>query len=156
MPESQKLSFNWKIEKLERLSPKEVHDLIKIRVDVFVVEQECAYPELDGKDPDCWHVLGQDKNGNTLAVARIAPAGLIYPEVSIGRVALDKSARGTGNGKKIMTESIHFCRKALKAETIKIAAQLYLNKFYSDLGFIQVSDIYPWDGIPHIDMRLQF
>lgn len=156
MPEAQKLNLTWKIEKLDQLSPKEVHDMLKIRVDVFVVEQECAYPELDGKDPDCWHVLGQDENGNTLAVARIAPAGVIYEEVSIGRVALDKAARGTGNGKTVMNEAIAFCRKALKAETIKIAAQLYLKKFYSELGFNQISETYPWDGIPHIDMRLQF
>lgn len=65
MPEAQKLNLTWKIEKLDQLSPKEVHDMLKIRVDVFVVEQECAYPELDGKDPDCWHVLGQDENGKS-------------------------------------------------------------------------------------------
>ncbi len=156
MPEATKSNLSWKIEKFERLSPKEIHDMFKIRVDIFVVEQACAYDELDGKDPDCWHVLGQDTNGNTVAVARIAPAGIIYEEISIGRVAVAKSARGTGCGKEIMTEAIEFCRKVLKANTIKIAAQLYLKKFYTELGFDQISKKYLWDGIDHIDMRLSF
>ena len=136
-----------------RLTPLELHDLLKVRVDVFVVEQECAYPEIDGKDTVCVHVLGKNDNGTTLATARIAPAGVIYSEVSIGRVAVDKSLRGTGIGKAVMEYAMKYCETTLNASTIKIAAQLYLKKFYSDFGFTQISDIYLWDGIEHIDMR---
>lgn len=156
MHQNQTLELDWKIEKLDRLSPKEVHDMLKVRVDVFVVEQKCAYPEIDGKDSDCWHVLGQDSSGLTVAVARIAPSGVIYREASIGRVALAKSARGVGHGIRVMEEAIIFCESNLKTPSIKIAAQLYLKKFYSDFGFEQISDTYLWDGIDHIDMRLKF
>lgn len=127
--------------------------MLKVRVDVFVVEQECAYPEIDGKDTLCVHILGKDSSGKTLATARIAPAGLIYSEVSIGRVAVDKSLRGTGVGKIVMEHAMAFCKTELRAKTIKIAGQLYLKKFYSDFGFEQISEVYLWDGIEHIDMR---
>ncbi|NEN23312.1 GNAT family N-acetyltransferase [Cryomorpha ignava] len=145
--------MTWEIKTFGELSTNELHDLLKTRVDVFVVEQECAYPEIDGKDPLCIHVLGKNSSGKTLATARIAPAGVIYGEVSIGRVAIDKSLRGTGVGKIVMEQAMTFCIEELNAKTIKIAAQLYLKKFYSGFGFTQISDVYLWDGIEHIDMR---
>lgn len=152
MGKDQKL--NYKIEKLDSLSPREVHDMLKVRVDVFVVEQECAYPEIDGSDPDCWHVLGKDSAAGILSVARIAPAGVVYSEASIGRVAVAKKARGHQYGIQIMEEAISFCKNRLKSPSIKIAAQLYLQNFYNSLGFEQISETYLWDGIEHIDMRL--
>lgn len=145
--------ITWEIKKLADLLPLELHDLMKVRVDVFVVEQECAYEEIDGKDPECWHVLGKNKAGTVIGTTRIAPKGIVFPELSIGRVALDKAYRRAKLGKKLMEVSIDFSEKELDAETIKIAAQEYLFKFYSELGFVQISDPYPWDGIPHIDMR---
>ena len=145
--------MTWEIKSFGELSAAELHDLLKVRVDVFVVEQECAYPEIDGKDSLCVHVLGKDSSGKTLATARIAPAGLIYSEVSIGRVAVDKSLRRLGVGKIVMENALSFCKTELRAKTIKIAGQLYLKKFYSDFGFVQISEVYLWDGIEHIDMR---
>ncbi len=153
MGEIQKLELTWEIKSFDELSAKELHDLLKVRVDVFVVEQACAYPEIDGMDPLCYHVLGKDSDGTTLATARVAPHKTIYPEVSIGRVAVDESLRGKGFGKIVMKKAMIFCTEKLKAATIKIAGQLYLEKFYSDLGFSRISDIYLWDGIEHIDMR---
>lgn len=153
MSKPQKPETSWEIKLFEELSTTELHDLLKLRVDVFVVEQACAYPEIDGKDPVCMHVLGKNKSGEVIATARIAPAGVIYPEVSIGRVAIREAFRSFGFGKVIMRHSIDYCNNELQATSIKIAGQLHLKKFYSDLGFVQISEVYLWDGIEHIDMR---
>ena len=149
----QKPETSWEIKSFEELSLTELHDLLRLRVDIFVVEQACAYPEIDGEDPFCMHVLGKDKTGEVIATARIAPAGVIYPEVSIGRVAIREAFRSFGFGKVIMKHSIDYCKDELKGASIKIAAQLHLKKFYSDLEFEQISEVYLWDGIEHIDMR---
>lgn len=149
----QKSELTWELKSFGELSALEVHDLLKVRVDVFVVEQECAYEEIDGMDPVCWHVLGKNAEGRVVATSRVAPAGSIYPEASIGRIAVDKSERGKGLGKVVTQKAMDFCITELKVATIKIAAQLYLKKFYSDLGFVKISDVYLWDGIEHIDMR---
>jgi ElaA protein len=153
MSDHQAPNLTWAIKSFGELTAGELHDLLKVRMDVFVVEQGCAYAEIDGKDTLCVHVLGKDSKGTTLATARIAPAGLIYSEVSIGRVAVDQSMRKFGFGKIIMERSMAYAKINLNASTIKIAAQLYLKKFYSEFGFTQISDIYLWDGIEHIDMR---
>jgi ElaA protein len=136
------------------LSTRELYQILKARVDVFIVEQNCPYEELDNNDQDCYHLLCKDPKGKIVAVTRIAPAGLIYEEASIGRVVTTKEVRGKGLGIEIMKRSMIFCRDQLKANSIKIAAQLYLKKFYEDLGYEQISEIYPWDGIDHIDMRI--
>jgi len=134
----------------------ELHDLLKLRVDIFVVEQDCPYPEIDGKDPVCFHVLGKDSKKELVATARIAPPEIIYPETSIGRVVTRKDLRGHGLGVELMNQSIQYCKNELKAPSVKIAAQKYLEKFYSDLGFKTISDVYIWDGIEHVDMRMTF
>lgn len=134
------------------LSLNELHDLLKLRTDIFVVEQDCAYPEIDGNDPHCFHTLGKDGSGVIRAVARIVPAGVIGKELSIGRVTVDEEARGDGLGRRLMEEAMKFCAGKWGGEPIKVAAQLYLKKFYSELGFTPVSEVYPWDGIDHIDM----
>lgn len=146
--------MSWSIKNFEALTKVELHDILRLRVDIFIVEQECPYPEIDGKDPDCYHVMGKDKNGSIVAVARIAPAGVIYEEISIGRVVTKKELRGSGIGSDLMKQSILFCKEELRGQTIKIAAQKYLEKFYSDLGFKTISQVYLWDGIEHVDMRL--
>lgn len=143
----------WKTVPFEDLSLIELHDMLRLRVDIFVVEQNCPYPEIDGHDPVCFHCLGHDPMGRLVATARIAPAGVIYEEVSIGRVVVSESHRGLDLGRKLMEASMAFCRERLAARSIKIAAQLYLEKFYQRLGFDTISAVYPWDGIDHIDMR---
>ena len=153
MSDIQTPKMTWEIKSFGELSTGELHDLLKVRMDVFVVEQACAYPEIDGKDTLCVHVLGKDSSGITVATARIVPAGVIYSEVSIGRVAVEKSLREKGIGKIVMEHALTYSKTTLNASTIKIAAQLYLKKFYSDFGFVQISDVYLWDGIEHIDMR---
>ncbi len=156
MTAPQKPTIKWQISRFQDLTNREVHDLLKLRVDVFVVEQSCPYPEIDGHDPGCWQVLGKNENGDLQATARIAPEGSIYPEASVGRVAVVQKLRGLGYGKILMMKALVFIDQELKCTSVKIAAQLYLQKFYSELGFEQISETYPWDGIDHIDMRLIF
>lgn len=150
-----KKAINWSVKSFDELTKMELHDLLQLRVDIFIVEQDCPYPEIDGKDPMCFHVLGKAEDGTIVAVARIAPTGIIYDETSIGRVVTKKDLRGEGIGSELMKESIRYCRENLEGNTIKIAAQKYLEQFYSDLGFKTISEVYLWDGIEHVDMRLK-
>jgi len=151
-----KKAISWTVKNFEELTKMELHDLLRLRVDVFIVEQDCPYPEIDGKDPKCLHVLGKTSDNELVAVARIAPPDIIYKETSIGRVVTKENMRGQGIGVELMHRSIQYCERELVSETIKIAAQKYLENFYTDLGFKTISDIYIWDGIEHIDMRLTF
>jgi len=151
-----KPDVHWELKAFDELTLLELHDLLRIRLDIFVVEQNCAYSEIDGMDPSCVHVIGSTPEGEIIATARIAPAGSVYEEWSIGRVVVKEGFRKFKLGKELMQISIDYCRKHTDAKTIKIAAQLYLKEFYSSLSFEQISDVYPWDGIDHIDMRLTF
>ncbi|MEM9052175.1 MAG: GNAT family N-acetyltransferase [Bacteroidota bacterium] len=148
--------MNWEIKRFEDLSLIELHNLLRVRLDIFVVEQNCPYSEIDGMDPKCIHVLGKTEEDEIIATARIAPANTIYSEWSIGRVVVKEEFRRFKLGKELMQVSIDYCNDMASAKTIKIAAQLYLKKFYSELGFKQISEVYLWDGIDHIDMRLSF
>lgn len=144
----------WEIKAFDELTLIELHDLLRIRLDIFVVEQNCPYSEIDGMDPICTHAIGKTPTGEIIATARIAPAGSIYAEWSIGRVVVKEEYRKMALGKVLMQTCIEHCRTKTDAKTIKIAAQLYLKNFYSGLEFEQISEVYPWDGIEHIDMRL--
>ncbi|MGO0041302.1 GNAT family N-acetyltransferase [Streptococcus suis] len=125
--------------------------MLTLRVEVFVVEQACPYPEVDGKDPNCLHLLGTD-GGELVAYLRILTAGLSYDEVSIGRVVIKPSHRGKGLGRPMMEQAIHFITNEWKESQIKIGAQAHLEKFYSSLGFEAFSEVYLEDDIPHLDM----
>ncbi|MBO4112619.1 MULTISPECIES: GNAT family N-acetyltransferase [Streptococcus] len=143
--------MQWEIKAFDQLSLQELYGILTLRVDVFVVEQACPYPEVDGKDPNCLHLLGTDE-GELVAYLRILPAGLSYDEVSIGRVVIKSSHRGKGLGRPMMEQAIHFITNEWKESQIKIGAQAHLEKFYSSLGFEPVSEVYPEDDIPHLDM----
>ncbi len=149
-----KNNLTWEIKQFDLLSASEFHDIIQLRVNVFVVEQACAYAEIDGKDPECLHATGRSKDGQLLAVSRIGPPGVIYSYASIGRVVTARESRGLGYGKDLMRNCIDFCFRTYPESSIKIAAQKYLEPFYLEFGFETVSDEYPWDGIDHVDMIL--
>ncbi|MCZ4408111.1 GNAT family N-acetyltransferase [Cryomorphaceae bacterium 1068] len=156
MSDDKKPDIVWETKAFDELTLLELHDLLRVRLDIFVVEQNCPYSEIDGMDPLCTHVIGKTDEGKLIATARIAPAGTIYDECSIGRVVVKEEYRQFKIGKELMDVSILYCKEQKGVKTIKIAAQLYLRKFYSSFGFEQISDVYPWDGIDHIDMRLTF
>ena len=141
------------IKKFKELTLDELYDILQIRIDVFVVEQECPYPECDGFDKVAVHLFYQ-KNNKIVAYTRILPPDSRYKDPSIGRVIVNSGERGTGLGNKVMNESIRYIKDNYPGEKIKIQAQSYLEKFYSSIGFKKISDEYLEDNIPHIDMIL--
>ena len=143
--------MHWEIKAFDQLSLQELYTILTLRTNVFVVEQACPYPEVDGKDPNCLHLLGTI-NGELVAYLRILPAGLRYDEVSIGRVVIKPSHRGKGLARLMMEQAIHCITNEWKESQIKIGAQAYLEKFYQSLGFEPVSEVYLEDDIPHLDM----
>ena len=125
---------------------------MQLRAEVFVVEQNCVYQDADGKDTKSFHLLGLTLKDEVLAYCRIVPAGISFREVSIGRVVTSPKIRGTGQGKELMTQSLEKIRMLYGNVPIKIGAQCYLKKFYSDLGFNEIGEEFLEDNIPHIQM----
>ena len=142
--------FDWL--PFDRLSAREVHDVLQLRSRVFVVEQTCPFLDADGLDPNCWHGLGRAADGVLLATARLVPPGLSYEEPAIGRVVTAPEVRRTGAGRALMTSAIHQVKRLYPGQSIKIGAQRYLEKFYGSFGFEPVGEPYDEDGIPHIHM----
>ncbi|MGI2031898.1 GNAT family N-acetyltransferase [Rhizobium panacihumi] len=143
-------AYTTDVRRLEDFSAVELYVMLKMRVDVFVVEQECAYPELDGNDTDCLHLRLFD-GADLLACARLwRPSPDVLPR--IGRVAVSPNHRGKRLGDALMREAVIECEKAYPGEAIEISAQAHLQKFYGSFGFERTSEEYLEDGIPHVDM----
>lgn len=142
----------WKVKKYQDLSLDEFHDLVSLRIEVFVVEQDCPYQELDGKDKTAHHLFCLDDKGSILATSRILGPGISYPEVSIGRVVVAESARGKGVAHEMMNKSKEFVLKEYGDAAIRISAQEYLESYYSSHGFKFTGKKYLEDGIPHMEM----
>ncbi len=143
--------LHWVCKSFNDLSAVELYCVMQFRSQVFVVEQNCVYQDADGKDNSCHHLLGYADN-QLAAYARLVPAGIAFPHISIGRVATSPAHRGTGAGRQLMTEAIRECYELFGRQPITIGAQLYLKKFYESFGFVQVGEMYLEDGIPHIEM----
>lgn len=139
------------IKKFEELTCCELYDVLKLRSEVFVVEQNCAYCDPDGWDKVAAHIIIEEDD-KVVATARILPAGTRFPQVSIGRVVVDPAYRHRRLGKLLMEKAIAYATGIWSAKEMKISAQLYLRRFYEDLGFSQVTEVYDEDGIPHIGM----
>lgn len=133
------------------LSTSELYRILELRCAVFMIEQDCRETELDGKDLECYHLCYYD-NDLLVAYARLLPPGLSYKEVSIGRVVNHPDYRGKGVGRSLMSTAIAKCDELFGNGPIKISAQLYLQKFYEELGFEKVSEVYEEAGIAHIKM----
>lgn len=146
------MQTTWILKKFEQLTSHQLYAVLQLRNEVFVVEQNCVFQDADDKDQDCYHLMGFGDN-KLAAYTRLVPPGVIYPEISIGRVVTSPSVRGGGAGKVLVQKSIDSCYELFGTLPIKIGAQLYLQKFYESFGFRQISDIYLEDGIPHIYMR---
>lgn len=130
-----------------------MYRILALRSDVFVVEQNCAYQDLDGKDEHSIWVWAEDENGKVHATARLLPAGISYNEISIGRVCTSMESRRTGLGKLLMEESIKQCERIWGRQSITISAQQYLLRFYNELGFVEEGEMYLEDDIPHLKMK---
>jgi len=137
-----------------KLTSTQVYDLLQLRSEVFVVEQDCVYQDIDGYDDKAYHVLFyEDKT--VVAYSRILPPGAYFEELSIGRVIVKATHRKLNLGNDLMDRSILFCQCQLyQKQSIKISAQQYLIKFYESHGFIISGEGYLEDGIPHIGMKL--
>ena len=143
--------MDWRFAHFDELSGREVHDLYQLRVGVFVLEQNCAFQDVDGVDPRCWHLLGRS-GAELAAYCRFVPAGIKFDEASIGRVITSPAVRRTGAGRELMGEAIKRADKLWPGQPIRIGAQAHLERFYGEFGFAKVSDPYIEDGIPHIEM----
>ncbi|TCK67855.1 ElaA protein [Winogradskyella wandonensis] len=142
-----------KIKHFIDLNTKELYDVLQLRSEVFVVEQDCVYQDLDGKDQEAIHVLGYE-NQQLVAYTRLFDAGFYFNEASIGRVVVAKDKRQNNYGYDIMNASIKAISKYYDTDKITISAQTYLKRFYNNLGFKATGDEYLEDGIPHIKMQL--
>lgn len=141
-----------KFKKFNKLNPFELYAIMALRSEVFVVEQNCIYQDLDGIDQQSIHLLLYNEL-DLIGTLRIVPKGLIYNEIAIGRVCLAKKFRLKGNGKLLMQSGIDYVMKEGK-QAIRISAQAHLEKFYTDLGFKSTGKAYLEDGIPHLEMLL--
>ncbi len=141
----------WEWLPFDRLTTRQLYDVLALRQRVFVVEQACAYQDADGDDPRCWHLLGT-VHGELVATARLVPPGLKYPEPAIGRVVTAPSVRRQGLGRALMLEALAQVRRLFPGQPTRIGAQVYLERFYRSLGFVPVGAPYDEDGIAHVEM----
>jgi ElaA protein len=162
--------ISWRCVHFGELTPRELHDILQARAAVFVVEQGCAFQDVDGADPECWHLMGiasdalgpglrrgDDSRGadharRIVAYCRLVPPGTKFAEPSIGRVVTLPAARGLGYGKALMTEALAQAARLWPGRALRIGAQRYLERFYGEFGFVTVSEPYDEDGIPHVEM----
>ena len=145
----------WEITAFADLSASDLYEAMRLRQRVFIVEQNCNYLDADGIDRVCVHLLGWRTNGSgrdLVAYARLVPANVKYPEPSIGRVITSPEQRGRGAGRELMRQAIDAVERAGWGSSIKIAAQLYLERFYEGFGFSRVGEPYLEDDIWHVDM----
>lgn len=145
------MQIEWRRKRFEELTPQELYAILQLRIEVFVVEQNCVFQDADDKDQGSYHLMGWQDN-KLVAYTRLVPPGHIYEQASIGRVVTSPSVRRLGAGKQLMQQSILAVYQLFGQGPIKIGAQFYLKNFYESLGFQQISAIYLEDGIEHIYM----
>lgn len=144
--------IQWFTKSFEELTNKELYAIMQIRFNVFIIEQNCMAEDLDDYDQKALHLFGVDEGGKVVAYARIFGPGKKYDEAAFGRVLTAKELRGQGAGKELMKRTLEVIEEHYGKVPVKISAQSYLLKFYSELGFEQVSEEYDDHGLPHIDM----
>ncbi len=146
--------MNWVLKKFDELSVAELYAILRLRNEVFVLEQNCVYQDADDKDQLSWHLAAWD-GPILVAYTRIIPPGICYESACIGRVVVSPTYRNTGMGRTLMTVSIDKTFSLFNGSSIEIGAQVYLQNFYGSLGFVACSPEYLEDGIPHIKMKLK-
>jgi len=146
------MNLEWKIKRFEALTIDDLYNLLQLRSEVFVVEQNCVYQDIDGKDQKALHLIGEDKD-KIVAYARLFKPSDYFEQASIGRVVVKETSRSNKLGHILMREAIQAIETHFSATKITISAQLYLKNFYESHGFIQTSEMYLEDDIPHIEMK---
>jgi len=146
--------MKWQLKKYKELTLDEFYNILQLRINVFVVEQNCPYPELDGKDKIAYHLfaIAEENSNEVVAYTRIFKPGDYYQKAAIGRVAVHPNFRKENIGHELIKRSIQHIENLFDSNHIKIGAQTYLKKFYESHGFINIGEEYLEDGIPHIHM----
>ena len=147
--------IDWQFSSFKDLGPADLYEVLAQRQDVFILEQTCLYPDIDGLDPQAHHLLGWrsvDGQRRLAAYLRVLAPGVKYDEMSIGRVITTKAARGSGAGRLLLAEGIARAEALYPGHRIRIGAQQYLEAFYGSFGFNTVSEPYDEDGIMHVEM----
>ncbi len=147
--------LDWQIKHYRDLTLNEFHDIIALRLNAFVVEQNCPYLDLDGKDKKAYHLICRDGKGDIVATARILPPGIAYSNVAVGRVVTSESIRGNGVGHELMEKAMDFCLLEFGNEPIRISAQKHLENYYGKHKFLTTGKEYLEDGIPHVEMLFE-
>ena len=147
--------IDWQFSSFKDLGPADLYEVLAQRQQVFILEQTCLYPDIDGLDPVAHHLLGwrtvEDKR-QLVAYLRVLGPGVKYDEMSLGRVITTQAARGSGAGRALLARGIDCAEALYPGHRIRIGAQQYLEQFYQSFGFVTVSAPYDEDGIQHIDM----
>jgi len=146
------MKIQWKIKRFEALSTIELYKVLQLRSKVFIVEQNCAYQDVDGKDDIALHLIGE-YDGKIVAYARIFKSGDYFETASIGRVVIAANYRDKKWGYDLMRAALEGIEKEFGETEITISAQLYLQRFYEKNGFVKTSEMYLEDDIPHIEMK---
>lgn len=149
--------ISWQWLHFDALNTQQLYAILQLRCEVFVVEQNCVYQDVDGLDSQCWHLLGwcppgSDGAPRLVAYLRGVPPGVKFAEASIGRVISHASVRGSGAGRALLAQALSHMQEEFPDQALRIAAQCYLQRFYESFGFVVCSDAYDEDGIPHVDM----
>lgn len=145
------MNIFWKFKSFNDLTAHELHDFLQLRQQVFIVEQNCPYGDIDKTDKHSFHLMAM-ANQQVVGYARIIPPGVLYDEVSVGRIVTHQQLRRTGLGKLVVEKSLDECKSLFPNIAIKIMAQSYLRKFYESFGFVVISEEFLEDNIPHIYM----
>ncbi|WP_024304495.1 GNAT family N-acetyltransferase [Pseudogulbenkiania sp. MAI-1] len=145
--------IQWQCHRFDGFTLHTLYEMLQLRGRVFVVEQRSIYEDIDGADPDCWHLTGRDGQGRLMAYARLIAPGEKYPDAAaIGRVVVEPSWRGSGIGRQLMAEAVLRTARLFPGAPMKLSAQAYAQDFYAHFGFQRVSEPYDDGGIPHVDM----
>ena len=143
------------IKRFDDLTTFEIYDILALRTEIFIVEQDCIYADCDGKDKNAYH-LCMLENNKIIAYCRILDKGINFDEVSLGRFAVQKKYRSNGLAKKMLGEVMDFIKNELKVPAVKLSAQQYIMRLYTSYGFIPIGEPYDDDSIIHVDMKYDF
>ena len=146
------MKFEHQVKSFQELSLEEFHDIIALRIQIFIIEQNCPYQEVDGKDKLAHHLFFKNEMDEIIAVTRILPQGISFEEVAIGRVVVHEEYRGTGLGNQLMADSMNFVRDKYGEVPVRLSAQKHLENYYGNHGFKSTGKEYLEDGIPHVEM----
>lgn len=143
--------LRWTWHRFSDLTPETLYSILRLRSAIFVVEQNCVFPDMDGRDPECEHLCGWNEQ-KLLAYLRLVPPVTRSAEVALGRVVVAREARGLGLGRTAMLEGLRRCEERYPGRPVKVSAQRHLERFYTSLGFACMGEPYMEDGIAHINM----